>query len=154
MAADFQTWDDVTEADVFRLAAFMRPPDRAEIEASRGPNHYATVKDAVDRSVWCKAMSVDGAFAGLFGVTDGGDLLNPVGVPWMLGTPALRPSVIVSKSPGFLRHMLSLFPKLKNYVDARNTPSLRYLKHLGFDIHPAVPHGKMALPFHPFTIGF
>ena len=40
-----------------------------------------------------------------------------------------------------------------NYVDARHTDAIRWLKWLGFTLHPATPYGPFDLPFHKFTMG-
>lgn len=89
----------------------------------------------------------------IFGVS-GGSMLVPDGVPWMLAHRRLD-----RHARAFLRDcrpavaaMLDRYRHLSNYVDARNICAIRWLRWLGFEIHPAVPHGVDGLPFHYFEM--
>jgi hypothetical protein len=48
--------------------------------------------------------------------------------------------------------MLKAFPHLVNFVHAKNTTSVRWLRRLGFTLHEAVPYGALGEPFHPFEL--
>lgn len=94
---------------------------------------------------------VDGEPVCAFGVTPI-SALSGLGAPWMVGSTALD-----AHFRGFLRGcgpvvraMLSQWPRLVNYVDARNLRAVKWLKWLGFSILPPVPYGHDGLPFHPF----
>lgn len=94
---------------------------------------------------------VDGEPVCAFGVTPI-SALSGLGAPWMVGSTALD-----AHFRGFLRGcgpvvraMLSQWPRLVNYVDARNLRAVKWLKWLGFIILPPVPYGHDGLPFHPF----
>lgn len=80
-------------------------------------------------------------------------MLDPRGLPWLLGTdavPANRRALVRLTGP-YIRRMLGLFPHLVNAVHARNTHAVRWLKRAGFTMHPAVEvaGGEM---FHPFEM--
>ena len=45
------------------------------------------------------------------------------------------------------------FPFMFNYVDARHTDAIRWLKWLGFEFDEAAPYGPFDLPFYRFTMG-
>lgn len=84
------------------------------------------------------------------------DAAPTVGIPWMLGTP-----VIVSPKwrMTFLRETRRAveawqaeYPILHNFIDARNTVHMRWLRWLGFTfIALDETHGPFGLPFYEFV---
>jgi hypothetical protein len=48
--------------------------------------------------------------------------------------------------------MLQVFPHLINFVHAENRTSVRWLRRLGFTVHPVMPYGRLGEPFHPFEM--
>lgn len=46
--------------------------------------------------------------------------------------------------------MLSVYPYLENYVDARNHVAKAWLHWLGFRLEEAAPYGALGLNFHRF----
>jgi hypothetical protein len=71
-------------------------------------------------------------------------------VPWLLATEEVERQPVT-----FYRESGKLFPtvaagyeRLVNWVDARNTLSLRWLEWLGFEMGPPVPFGVRGLEFH------
>ncbi len=143
----------VVVEDIPEVAANLRPADLAEVRASQGAT--VDVEELLARSVGLSYLvwtyEVDGEPAGLFGVVP---TAREYGVPWLLGTPLIGryPREFWRHSVPAVRYMTQHFPLLANYVDARNAPSIRWLKRLGFTIHPAQPWGVAGLPFHPFTL--
>jgi hypothetical protein len=139
--------------DIPHVAINLRPLDLDEVRASRGDG--VDVEELLARSVGLSALAwtyeVDGEPAALFGVVPSA---HGYGVPWLLGTPATTryPSEFWRHSVPAVRRMTEAFALLANYVDARNRPSIRYLRRLGFTIHPAEPWGVAGRPFHPFTL--
>jgi hypothetical protein len=86
--------------------------------------------------------------AALFGI--GPSLEKGTGVPWLLATEEIERHPVT-----FYRVSKRLFPKvaagydrLVNWVDARNTLSLRWLVWLGLTMEPAAPFGVLGLDFH------
>lgn len=51
-----------------------------------------------------------------------------------------------------VQRMLKEYPLLYNWVDARNTESIRWLKWCGATLEDAKPFGPEGLPFHFFSI--
>ena len=142
-----------TQEHVAQMLPHIRQADRNEVMASAG----RTVEDLLGRSVeqaelvW--AGLVNDKVACIFGVT-GASLLSETGIPWMIGT-----HLVEQHAKAFLRRnrlivatMLVRYPHLKNYVDARNTKAIEWLRWLGFSLKPAEPFGVYLMPFHPFEL--
>lgn len=136
--------------DAEALAPRLRACDVDECWSSARVKPLEALTQSVIRSEECyAAQDEDGVFA-LFGLSRVGDW----GVPWMLGSDAVarhrRELVRIGREfTGLWAHSRPL----TNVVDARNVPSVRYLKQLGFRVHDAIPYGPDGLPFHPFTMG-
>lgn len=141
------------EGDIASLLAGMRRADREEVEAASGDVEGSLV-DGVCESNWVLAGTVDGELACIFGLVPLNGLLGRRGVPWMLGTDLLdkHPGALMKRCRGYVALMLRTYPHLLNFVDARNTRSIRWLKRLGFTLHPAAPYGAQQRPFHLFEL--
>lgn len=133
------------------VAGKMRADDVREIWAAGKRTPLSSLKMSFYLSKYRKTIMLDGEPVGLFGVVPQ-SALGGTGVPWMLGTDA-----ITKISRKFLRgckvyvpEMISQFERLENYVDARNTVSIQWLKWLGFVIMEPEPYGHLNLPFHRF----
>jgi hypothetical protein len=139
--------------DAARLFANLRASDLAECRAYGHPDIAASIASCVDLSVLCWTGLVDGELAAIFGVAPI-NALTGVGSPWMLGTPVLdrHQRILVRRTPENIAPMLKMFPHLVNYVHAKNTTSVRWLRRLGFTLHEAVPYGPLGEPFHPFEM--
>lgn len=143
----------VEPGDVAYLAPRLREADRLEIMASSGLTDIETIlQNSIDQSlqVWV-GCSPEGEPAGVLGVASV-SLLGGIGCPWMLATDLLDrvPGRLMTNSRIYLERMHELFPHLENFVDARNVRSVRWLRRLGFHIHPAAPHGPAGHLFHRF----
>lgn len=139
--------------DVGLLVANLRPADRAECEAYGRPDIAAGIASSVNRSLLCWTGLIDGELAAILGCAPI-DMLGGIGSPWMLGTPVLdaHQRVLVRRTPEYIGEMLKAFPHLVNFVHAKNTTSVRWLRRLGFTLHPPVAYGLLAEPFHPFEM--
>jgi hypothetical protein len=139
--------------DAARLFANLRASDLAECRAYGRSDIAASIASCVDRSVLCWTGLVDGELAAIFGVAPI-NALTGIGSPWMLGTPVLdrHQRILVRRTPEYIFRMLKAFPHLVNYVHAKNTTSVRWLRRLGFTLHEAVPYGPLGEPFHPFEM--
>ncbi|MEI6084438.1 MAG: hypothetical protein WCS70_09075 [Verrucomicrobiota bacterium] len=138
--------------DVQSLARDMRACDRQEVAAASGlsPNNGLLISMARSPRCWA-AIDAQGTFA-MWGVGVASSLATE-GSPWLLGADRLvtdHRQLFVRRSREFVTWMRQEYVVLRNYVDARNTASLRWLKWCGFDILPAEPYGVAKLPFHPF----
>lgn len=139
--------------DVEALLEGMRQADREEVTAASGSVEHALL-EGVRNSNWVQAATIDGGLACIFGCAPLDGLLGRRGVPWMLGTDLLdrHPSALMRHCRGYVAGMTDTYPHLLNFVDARNTRSIRWLKRLGFTVHPATPYGVQQLPFHLFEM--
>lgn len=141
-----------TDDTMFELAANLRERDADEIAAASGRDPLVSIQLSVAASVWSRAFYYDGelmCIAGLALFHDG-----RLAAPWALSTSMLdtRPKAFVKHSRSLVRDMLATHPHLYNFVDARNTKSIRWLRSVGFTIHPAIAYGVSGLPFHPFEM--
>jgi hypothetical protein len=135
------------------LAPIMRAADRDEIwaAAALSPLDGLVVSLNCSLAAWC--WRVEGQPACLFGVSSE-SVLSGVGMPWLLSS-----DLVERRQLEFLRHyrpflgeMLTLFPILRNWVDARYALSIRWLRWMGFALHPAEPYGPFGMPFHRFEM--
>lgn len=142
----------VISADITALAANLRDQDRAELNAAGHPDHLQIIAASVSRSDWARTATVDGQVACIFGVAPLGGLLDPRGVPWMLGTDLVPQNrrALARLAPGYIRSMLQTYPHLLNTVHARNTLAVRWLARAGFTLH--APHDVGSEQFHLFEM--
>lgn len=142
-----------TQDHVAQMLPNVRQADRDEVMASSGQRVEEILGRCVRRAEMAWSGMVDDEVACIFGV-EGASLLSETGYPWMIGT-----DLIERHAKPFLRRnrkmvgvMLERYPYLINYVDARNTKAIEWLRWLGFAILPAEPYGYARLPFHPFEM--
>lgn len=88
-----------------------------------------------------------------FGITPY-SALGSFGAPWMIGTNDLERHAVpfIRKCRRDLKGYFAEWNRLFNFVDARNTKAIRWLKWLGFTILPVESHGPFKMPFHPFIM--
>ncbi len=134
-----------------RLAPALRDADKAEIKAASHLSSYEALEYGVRFSTLSRTVFMDGQIACMWGVGSA-NLIGGVGVPWMLGSPLIK-----THAASFLRRcgpcveqLKAGFQLLENYVDARNTAAIRWLRWLGFCVEPPHPFGPDGLPFHRF----
>jgi hypothetical protein len=142
----------VLPADIPELAANLREQDRAELDAAGHIDHLRTIRVSVEMSDWSRTATVEGRVACIFGVAPMGGLLDPRGVPWMLGTDLVPQNrrALARLAPQYIRAMLQTYPHLLNTVHARNTLAVRWLQRAEFTLAPA--HGVNGEPFHLFEM--
>lgn len=139
-------------ADCVELAAGLRQQDVDELNAAGYSDHLKVIRVSVARSDWARTALVDGKVACIFGVAPMGGLLDPRGVPWMLGTDLVPQNrrALARLAPGYIRSMLQTYPHLLNTVHARNTLAVRWLARAGFTLH--APHDHNGEPFQLFEM--
>lgn len=142
-----------TVFDALELAPTLRQEDASEIQAATGLCAAEVLVEGVLQSKPCFTLvsPTTGRVAALLGV-------NPVepevGRVWLLGS-----GEIVSHSRQFLRNSRPIteelnrqYPVLFNYVDARNTVHIAWLKWCGFTFIRLIPeHGFERRPFYEFV---
>jgi hypothetical protein len=133
----------------------IRQADRDEFAAGWSLTPEAGLRKGIHVSSHCWAGIWNGRVIAIAGLCPT-SLVGDHAVPWMVGTYDLeRPELrrkFLDVSKGVLAYMLTLYPHLENWVDARNRMAVRWLKWLGFTLDEPVPYGPMGLPFHHFEI--
>lgn len=132
----------------------MREADVREVWAASRSSPYSALRQSLEVCPSAKTGLVDGRVLCMFGVSRP-TALSLVGVPWMLGTQEIE-----SNARAFLRRSRQAvedmkrqgFSVLANFVDARNTHAVEWLRWLGFTVNPAIPYGPFRMPFHPFVM--
>lgn len=140
--------------DVALILPHLRAADVAEVEASFPGGDAET---AILFGIALSPVAITW-WAGDTPVMIGGVAPHPedptTGVPWGLGTDAVRPNreFFIPAAAKVIKTMLRHFERLENHVDARNTAAVGWLSKAGFTIHPAEPYGPRGIPFHRFTM--
>lgn len=145
----------VAPGDVEFIATRMRAQDVAECNAAGHADLRAVLRQAVSMSVWARCAEVDGEPAALFGIAPLTiSLMDPRGVPWLLGTDAVPANrrTLARLAPRYIREMLRLYPHLVNTVHTGNTVSVRWLKRMGFVLRDPHPHPVTGEPFQLFEM--
>lgn len=145
--------EHATKADLDFVLAHMRQADVDEVYATvgTGPVHALA---GVEKQEDCYIGKWDEEPVAVMGVVPR-SLITGGGTIWMLGTDGINRHKIAFLKHGrrWVESMLQKYGELSNYVDARNTVSINWLKWLGFKIEDPQPYGVKQLPFHPFHMG-
>ncbi len=144
---------DIRDGDAEALLADIRPCDLAELQASCPGDLLEAIKLSIASAPHSWAVEVDGDLAALIGVTQAPD--SEVGVPWMSGTSAFyrAPRALTKLGRQYSEFGLSIYHTLVNYVDVRNTVSIRWLKAMGYKVsNVPVPVGVNGEPFYRFSM--
>jgi len=119
----------------------MREADRLEVHAAAGKTPGQALAFSLRKSSFARTWIVDGRPELMFGVGDL-NVLAGSGAPWLLGT-----DVVLAHQTEFLRsslewrgQLLRRYSILRNFVDARNEVSVRWLRWLGFSLSDPVEH--------------
>lgn len=139
---------------VDELMADLRPLDKQEVEAASGDLRTSLVNAVRLSNDPVAARLQTGELVAVFGVA-ALTLVSRRGSPWLLGTTlmAKHPREVLATAHRYIAFVREHYPQLVNYVDARNRPSIRWLRSVGFEIEPAAPFGVQGLPFHRFSMG-
>jgi len=129
----------------------MRQADRDEVMASSGSSPREALEFSLAKSSEAYTVMIGGRPEVMFGVGDL-NILAGVGAPWLLGTDAVEDHAreFLRGSIEWRNQLLSRYPTLRNFVDARNTASVRWLRWLGFKLFDPVEMGGHE--FHLFEL--
>lgn len=121
-------------SSISHIARHLRDQDRAELEAMHGGSPELILPQSVLLSShgW---LAVDrGEPIAVFGAAP--SPLPGVGIVWMLGTDGVARAgrSIARQTAPLLDEMHTAYPVLWNYIDARNSVSLRWLRWVGFEL--------------------
>ena len=94
---------------------------------------------AASQDAWC--CEYQGVPALMWGVSRKGCILSDVGLPWLLGTDAIRAvqREFLRQSRSWVRRMHRDFERLENHVHAANKLSIRWLRWCGFVVEDKTP---------------
>jgi hypothetical protein len=142
----------ITPEDVRIVTEHIRSENVAELEVIDGFDLPTVMDLCINQSAMALTGEFDGEPVCLFGVV----ATSPgVGAPWMFGS-----SLIDKHAVAFLRGsktvisvMLNEWDYLENWADTRNLRGLRWIRFMGFTIHPAQPYGLKGMLFHRFEKG-
>lgn len=136
------------------IAAIVRPADYDEITGALGIDMVTGLQVCFGDSLKASKIVVAGEIVAVFGDAIH-DAQAGIGVPWLISTIHVEGR----NSRHFLKvcrpevqEMLARHHTLINYVDARNTHAIRWLKWLGFSFCEAAPYADKGMPFHQFTM--
>lgn len=134
---------------VLKLRDNLREEDFCEIVAFGLPVRKALWR-SYKASIICRTALVDGVVAGIWGVT--GTVLGHTGRPWLLTSPVCNqfPLQFALLHRQEINEMLSIFPRLENYVEASYQKSIRLLELTGFTLHNPEPYGYSGALFRRF----
>lgn len=138
MAADIQIVR-ARAAHIRTIAERMRQADRDEVWASSRKSPAGALMYSLRKSSVAWTALVDGRPEVMWGVGDI-NILAGVGAPWLLGTDAVEKHTVtfLRRSTDFRAQLLARYSVLRNFVDDRNTVSIRWLKWLGFKLSDPV----------------
>jgi hypothetical protein len=141
---------DSTLSDVAFLKSRLRQTDIDEIWASNNLTPAEALTFSYYLSKVCLTV-VYGEPVGMFGIVADPERYGRALI-WMLGSERLEKAArhVLRQTKDIIDGFMDEYPLLYNYIDARNKKSIRWLRHLGAEINPALPHGKAGLPFHFF----
>lgn len=134
------------------IASNMREADRIEVKASSGLTPYESLKYSCDKSNFTVVVMVDDMPIAVFGLSVI-NALTGLGTPWLLSSEEAmnHKREFFKLSPSIIQEMLSICPKLYNYVHAENKVSIKWLKWLGFTVESdPVEYGVKGEKFHKF----
>lgn len=136
-------------AHIAAMESRIRPADVEELQAAAGLSPKTVMEIGLARGEESQTLLADGLPICMFGVTP---INSTVGLPWMVGTDDLEAHrrFFLQASGPVLAGILGRWGYLVNWVDARNLKAVRWLRWLGFTLHPAKAHGLEGRPFHMF----
>lgn len=142
---------DVAEAWLQEIAGNLRQQDLDEVQATSELSPEDALMASYQLSSHAYVILSDGPIAA-FGAAPHG--LPGVGVVWMLGTDGIKRESysIARKTRQYFNELNESYFLLWNFIDARNTQSMRWLRWGGFELleeHPE--HGPEGRPFYTFA---
>ena len=141
-----------TVADAEVIAPRMRRADVVEVHRSAGflPLE-ALVRSLMVSEGRAHTLVFNGVPSALWGLAVPPELMSNVGVPWLLATDEVTryPRTVIGLARTVVEGWQDEFATLLQFVDEENTGALRFLRALGFAIHPPVIYGAARVPFCP-----
>lgn len=133
------------------VADGMRKADMLECERMVGFGPMESLVRSVSNSHWAETALMDGLPVGIGGIIV--DRQNPeIAAPWCLGTDAGYEDVrgLWTMMEGLVDGWREEYEMLVNRVDAQNVEAIKWLKLIGFTVHPPEDTGVNGDPFRVF----
>ncbi len=133
------------------IAENLRDADILEIRLSSNKTPLQAVSEGFEQSIMVWTGMYGDVPIGMFGLCSL-TILGNTGVPWLLGTDEMmkiRRQFLTDSKP-YIDQMLSIHPRLVNFVHVDNSAGIRWLHWLGFDMQPPVKAGPYGALFHKF----
>ncbi|MGQ0585441.1 MAG: hypothetical protein ACT4O6_26165 [Reyranella sp.] len=144
--------DLASRSDADSLGVRLRAADIEEIRTASGLAPVEALRRSYDFSthVWA-VRDLDGSPIALWGVGPL-SLIQGRGCPWLLASDGFEQLGldIARLSRPLVVSMRTLYPRLENHIDARQTKAVRWLSWLGFTIDSPTAWGVEGRPFHRF----
>lgn len=142
-----------TENDAIQLARSLRQADKDELAALSNRSHEMTLRISIQMCPEPITVLADDEIAAIFGVGYS-SILSLIGIPWLLGSEVMNrlDKPLLSVSRAVIEHWRTKHQTMINYVSADHHQSIRWLKWLGFTVHPAEPYGDFGNLFHKFEM--
>lgn len=141
------------EEHIHYIADNIREADLLEIKALGRPDPYKAIYSSYKTSKQAWSAVIEGTPILMFGVSPVSELTG-LGAPWMITTDGIIKvkKQFVKECRSHVTNMLTIYPRLSNYVDCRNEVAIRWLKWLGFTFDDAVKIGINGEWFYPFSM--
>ncbi|MBN2453749.1 MAG: hypothetical protein JXB40_05780 [Candidatus Omnitrophica bacterium] len=142
---------DATICDAIIIGHQLRESDAREVWSSHHHTPHEALRLSYEISEMCFTVEIKGVPAIMFGAAPP-ILLSDRATIWLLATDGIlsvRKS-LVKECRRFIDMMLQIYPFLENYVDARNTLSMKWLTWCGAVMEDPQPYGIEKLPFRHF----
>lgn len=141
-----------TMKDVNFLKYRLRLDDIAEIWASHHHSPEVALTESLMRSSPCLTIDDNGKPVGMFGVNPE-SMLGSRAVIWFLASDDINKMKIrfLRNCKIFIKLMLNEYPLLYNFVDVRNTESVKWLEYLGAKFQGPLKFGVEQMPFLFFS---
>jgi len=145
-------YDTPTLADLEIVAANMREADKQEAIAMAACGPLEALRKSVALSHESVVARVGGEPVCIYGLGFG-SVTGGMARPWLMGTQAVEWHCLtfLRANKRIVRDWSERYD-LENYVDARHTMSIRWLRWLGFKLDAAEPFGPFGYPFHRFEM--
>ena len=140
-------WPTQDHADY--IAKHLREVDRIEAWALHRLSPTMAVNGSLFLSEHSYTVLADDEPVLVFGVQPE-SMVSSTGVVWLLATDNIIKikKQFVKRCKNVLLDLIQDYDVVYNYVYTKNTTALRWLKWLGFTIHPAEAMGAMGAEFH------
>jgi hypothetical protein len=134
------------------IVPYLRQADVDEIWSFTGISPASAISYSLAFSEYARAILLDGKPVVLFGVTGVPASHGKTGVPWLVATEEIEkhPVRFYRMSKAVIATMRQKYDCLMNWVDIRNTLSIRWLKWAGFTVEEPEPWGVYGKMFHCF----